>query len=229
MRGNWKLYMCILAAVLLTVPLSAGIHREAAGRQSPVNNDREETPDGCTVPGETPQVEDRVRDVKILGLLPIFPQWYLRHVDIVSTTFYEESDTPALLYLSLELRDLQTATAHFEAVYSIGWSFDDTYYRTGILVRPDGPLDFTVARSIDGDDDVEQREFCEGTFDVENNVLTWEIPKTAVGDPSQGSRLYNIHPNALLRPTGRSLLPPVDLFKDLVNNAKTTGDYTIKY
>ncbi len=64
---------------------------------------------------------------------------------------------------------------------------------------------------------------------MENDVLIWKISKTAVGDPSQGSRLYNIHPHTHLRPTGRSLLPPVDLFKDLVHNAKTTGDYTIKY
>ncbi len=84
-------------------------------------------------------MEDRIRDVKILGLLPIFPQWYLRHVDIVSTTFYEESDTPSVLYLSLELRDLQAATVYFEAVYSIGWSFGSTYYSAGTLVRPDGP------------------------------------------------------------------------------------------
>ena len=227
MRGNQKIYGCVLLAVVLLLPLSVGM------APVPVLHDVDAvSEDACeadVVPLENPQVEDRRWDVKIFGLLPILPQWYLRHVDIVSAMFYEASDTPASLYLSLELRDLQDATVLFEAVYAVGWTLDNTHYGTVLHVRPDGVHNFLVGRSIDGDDDIEEWELCEGTFDAAANVLTWKMPKTAIGNPPQGARLKNIHPHTHLRPTGEATLPPIDLFKDLSHNARTTTEYTIQY
>ena len=226
MRGNQKMFVCMLLAVVFVVPLSVGVEPVLVLHDGIAVSEAVEA-DGVRL--QDPQIEDRIMDVKFFGVLPVFPQWYLQHVDFVSATFYEESDTPAMLYLSLELRDLKASTDRFNAIYAVGWTYNNRQYTTGIHVLPDGPLDFTVGRSIDENDDIDQVDFCDGIFDTENNILTWEIPKTAVGDPSLGSRLYNIHPHTHLRPTGMSLLPPIDLFKDVVKNAITTADYTIQY
>lgn len=230
MRGNLKTCMCILAAVLLLVPLATGgIPMVCLERESTGVCGAEELTELPAGPLETPQVEDRVFDVKIFGLLPILPQCYLRHIDMVSSMFHETSDNPASLYLSLELRDLQERTVLFEAVYAVSWTYDATSYATVVHVRPDGVHAFLVGRSLDADDDIEQWDICEGTFDADSDVLTWRMPKAAVGDPPQSARLENIHPHTHLRPTGEGMFPPADLFKDLSHNAKTTTDYTIKY
>ncbi len=55
MRGNWKRYACILAAVLLTVPFSTGIPRDAAVCERPVNNDMEKYPMAVPFPAGGPR------------------------------------------------------------------------------------------------------------------------------------------------------------------------------
>ena len=177
---------------------------------------------------EDPEVEDRIFDVKLFGIF-VFPlQIHFKYADIVSTWFYENSDNPDYLYVSLKIRDLDAKTDDLEAIYDVDWSYLNNRYICCVHNNPNGYGPFVIGKSTDGDDNYEDWALCNGTFDVENNIITWEVPKTAIGDPLIGHKLTSISPHTHLRFRDDSDLPRMDLFKDLYWNAKTVRDYLIQ-
>ena len=230
--AGWKVLVSLWVVVLISLPLLAvpfevneQIEREDSS--DCLVSIRDKLQAQSLLDG--PEVEDRVRDVKLFGLVRLVPQFALAHVDIVSAKFSEESDNRKYLYLTLELRSLKEKTILFEAVYAVDWTFDAIDYATAVHVRPDGIHAFWVGMSTDWDDDIEDWNFCEGFLDTETNTLTWIVPKGAVGNPQPAEALRYISPHTHLRFTSESGLPRGDLFKDLSHNAKLVNDYIIQY
>jgi len=178
---------------------------------------------------KNPDVVDRIMDVKLFGVIGFPFQANLKYADIVSSWFFENNTNPNFLYVSLKLRDLEDKTDGLEAIYDVDWSFNNNYYITCVHANPYGFGVFSVGRSTDGDDVFEEWEICDGMFDTDSNVITWEVSKDTIGNPQPFSKLINIFPSTHLRFTDNSGLPLMDLFKDLSWNAKTTKDYVIQY
>lgn len=178
---------------------------------------------------ENPEVVDRIMDVKLFGIFGFPFQANLKYADIVSAWFSEDYTNPNFLYVSLKLRDLEDKTDGLEAIYDVDWAYNNNYYITCVHANPNGFGSFSVGRNTDSDDDFEEWEICDGIFDTNSNVITWEVPKESIGNPQPFSKLTNIFPSTHLRFTDDSGLPLMDLFKDLSWNAKTTKDYVIQY
>ena len=174
---------------------------------------------------DDPEVEDRIRDV--FGLFGFLPQFFFKHIDIRSAWFYEDSDTPDYLYVSLELRDLEYKTKMLEAIYVVDWRFNSNSYATCVHTNPDGVRAFFSGKTNDVGNDFEDYVICDGTFDDENNIITWEIPKNAIGDPQPGDILTNTAAVTTLRFTDESGLPLMDLLKDVA--LQGNKDYIIQY
>jgi hypothetical protein len=178
---------------------------------------------------ENPEVVDRLRDVKLFGLINIPLQMEYDYVDIVAAWFQEDNTNPEYLSVSLQIRDLEERTEEFEAIYDVDWLWNNDRFIACLHINPDGIGSFFVGRSLDDDDTIDEWIDCEGIVDTEDNVITWSVPKTFMGNPPQGSTITSISPSTHLRFTDDSGLPLMDLFKDLSWNAIHTHDYRIRY
>jgi len=178
---------------------------------------------------ENPEFEDRTGDVKLFGIIKWFQKSSFKYVDIMSSWFSEDSSNIEYLYVSLELKDLEYKSEGFNAFYSVGWSFDNNFFITSVHIDSNGISDFKIGKSTDEDDDIDYTEICEGIFDVENNIITWIVPKDTIENPQPGDRIYNILPYTYIQLTNKLTFNFMNLFKDLPWNAKITKDYTIQY
>ena len=178
---------------------------------------------------ENPEVEDRILDVKLFGIIPFFPQINFKYADIVSAWIYEEEYNPDFLYMSLKIRDLKDTTDKYDAIYVIGWTFNNIQYSAGVHIFPEGPTPLTAGSLDEEGNDYVDFVICDGSIDSVNDIITWIIPKNAIGNPTIGLKITNIIPHTHLRHTESSGLPLWDLFKDLPWNAKITKDYVIQY
>jgi len=178
---------------------------------------------------QNPEVKDRTRDVKLFGLITLFPQSLFSYVDMVSAWVYEEADHPENLYMSLKIMDLKDTTQKYDAIYSISWMHKSIPYTAGVHIFPSGPSDFCAGPWDEQGNDYVDFVFCDGTIDSSTDIITWIIPKTAIGNPTTGSNITDIVPVTSLRYPDYSIIPMWDLFKDLPWNALVMKDYQIQY
>jgi hypothetical protein len=178
---------------------------------------------------ENPEVVDRIRDVKLFWFFAIPFQMEYKHADIVAAWLHEESATPDALFVSLRIRDLEEKTESLEAIYTVDWAWKMDSYSVCLHIHPDGISSFDVGRSLDHNDDIEEWITCDGVINVEQNSITWSVPKEFIGNPWKGATIQSIFPTTTLRFTDESGLPQMDLFKDTGWNAKTSKEYVIQY
>ncbi len=178
---------------------------------------------------ENPEFVDKIRDVNLFGVIPIPLQMQYTYADIVAAWLHEENANPEYLSVSLQIRDLVEKTESLEAIYDISLTCKNDRFIVMLHINPEGIHPFWVGRFLDESNDIAQWFECEGTADIDTNVITWLVPKEFLGNPSKGSRITSIDPLAILRFTDVSGLPLIDLFKDLPWNAMTSKDYVIQY
>lgn len=178
---------------------------------------------------ENPEVEDRIRDVKLFGLFPFLPQFNFKYVDIISAWIYEEEDNQEYLYMSLKIRNLEDTTEKYDAIYVISWIFNGETYSASVHIFPNGATSLKAGPTDEERNDYIDYVICEGSIDSTNNIINWIIPKNEIGNPWMGSKITDIVPHTHLRYPESSGLPMVDLFKDLPWNAKYIKDYKIEY
>jgi hypothetical protein len=176
-----------------------------------------------------PEIKDKTRDVKLFGLFPLFPQFHFRYIDIVSVWIYEEENNPENLYISLKLMDLKNPTQKYDAIYVIDWNYKSISYTAGTHIFPTGPWPLYAGQWDEQGNDYVNSVICNGNIDSSNHIITWIIPKNAIGNPSKGSKITNISALTDLRYPEGSVIPSVDLFKDLTWNALVMKDYQIQY
>jgi hypothetical protein len=178
---------------------------------------------------ENPEVVDRMRDVKLFGLFTVPFQMKFEYADVIAAWLHEESINPEYLSVSLQLRHLEEKTGLLEAIYDVDWLWKQDRFIANLHINPDGIGQFFVGRSLNGDDSIDEWIGCDGLVDIENNVITWFVPKEFMRNPPKGSTITFIRPHTHLRFTDDSGLPLTDLFKDLSWNAKITKDYVMEY
>ena len=109
------------------------------------------------------------------------------------------------------------------------YAYNNIQYSASVHIFPQGPTPLLAGPTNEEGNDYIDYVICDGDIDVTNNIITWIIPKTAIGNPSTGLKISNILPHTHLRYPEYSIIPMWDLFKDLPWNAKVTNDYIIKY
>ena len=176
-----------------------------------------------------PEIEDRTRDVMLFGLFPFLPQFNFKYVDIISAWIYEEQDNQDVLYMNLKIRNLEETTEKYDAIYVLGWVYNNIHYSASVHIFPQGPTSLVAGSTDEEGNDYVNFVVCEGKIDSINDIITWIIPKDAIGNPSTGLKITNIVPHTHLRYPESSAIPMWDLFKDLPWNAKVTKDYIIEY
>ena len=132
---------------------------------------------------ENPEIEDGEKDLEgFFGML--FPRFF-KHIDIISGWFYENSTEPNTLYIALKVRDLEYKK--LRTIYSIHWEYNGKPYATGIHTYSYGEslVAFTGCMEVGNETMYEIDAF----FDLEKNIITWDVPKEYIGNPEPGEVL----------------------------------------
>ena len=158
------------------------------------------------------------------------PLWqiYLKHLDIVSFSVYEDSDEPGFLYANMNVRDFKYSERL--TCYVIYWTYECTRYYAVIHIHTGGE-----ALSINaGYFDESCKAHCtpiNGDINEEDNTLTWIIPKDIIGNPEAGDEFTEIHANTfLIFQKSCETKFPIYLAKDIARPLIGVGyTYTVQY
>jgi len=134
--------------------------------------------------------------VRIPGLFTLFrtigmfPFDSFAVIDIQSAWFYEQSDNPTFLFTALKLEDVFLIKQ--TQIYSIKWTMNGKQYSTSVHsdMMNGVHTSFMGGSSHAGG----TSEEITGSFDVENNIIHFSVPKDIIGNPQPGDILTE--PNA---------------------------------
>lgn len=168
-----------------------------------------------------PIVTDDTEDV--MGLLAfLFPQEKISFLDIESALFYENPDEPDYLYASIKFVDLTMRKWH--TIYSIIWEYNGERYYLSVHYREYG--DVATYSTLHG----EYTEKITGTFDVDNDIVTFIIPKKSIGNPQPGDMLTKPQVLTSLRPFKRDRPLLLRIFGEIGKDyAASDNNYVILY
>jgi hypothetical protein len=168
-----------------------------------------------------PIITDDTEDV--MGLLAIIlPQEEISFLDIDSVWFTEKPDDSDNLYASIKFVDLTMRKWH--TIYSIIWEYKGEIYFVSVHYREYGTVSTYSATYGD------QSKIITGSFDVENDIVTFIIPKNTINNPQPGEILTKPQVLSSLRPFKRDhpimLLILAEIGKDYANSE---NKYIIQY
>lgn len=162
------------------------------------------------------------------------------YVDILSAWFYEDPDEPGYLYTALKIANLKDKRG---TVYAIHWYCDGVHYDTGlhngILIPKIEGMSWSCAyyerhpiwfwRWIPAD--TWNDSYNSGYFDLENNIITWKIHKSCVGNPQPGDVLTKSYVFTAQRISKIGLIPFGPLFRSFSDGTSylDSKDYIIQY
>jgi hypothetical protein len=130
-------------------------------------------------------------------------------VDIISAWFYESSENPEYLIVSLKINNLQGS--FFGGGYEVLWTFNDIRY--AVHGEIDSILPFEIGWKCGeykrgSSFDLMDMADCKATYDRETGIITWEVPKNEIGNPGSGDILTKTY--------AKSCLEIVSFFKILI-------------
>ena len=145
---------------------------------------------------ENPEIEDETDDLfgtfirkpnifNFFKTLKIFNIENFDFIDIKSAWFYENSEKPDILYLAIKLKNLDFINQR--TIYAMHWIFNEKTYAVGVHVHTDGEM-----QSFFGGQTFRRwGPFYDinGSFDIENSIVTFEIQKNIIGNPEPGDIL----------------------------------------
>jgi hypothetical protein len=180
---------------------------------------------------ENPEIKDELGDA-ILG-----------YIDIISVSFYENSDESGYLYIKMELKDL--SKSFFGGLYQVEWTYNDIVYASFLNIGYKGksiPKGFICGKYGRGsNNDLFNMPICEGSIDKDVGIIIWKIPKINIGNPQQDdilkkpwskscfSGIYGLTSFIRFIPfLGRDLAPTF-IDEEGINRFDYGRDYILKY
>jgi len=133
--------------------------------------------------------------------LPLHNSWrpilqpFLKHLDIVSFSVYEDADEPDYLYAEMTVRDFQYS--EIRSCYAIHWTYQGRNYYAGTNTHTLGDAVAPIAGYFDASNTAHDFPVM-GEINEETNTLTWIIPKDIIGNPEAGDSLLDVHANSYL-------------------------------
>jgi hypothetical protein len=168
-----------------------------------------------------PLLIDDTEDV--MGLIAkILPQEELSFLDIESVWFNENPDDPDYIYMSIKFVDLTMRKWH--TIYSIKWEYKGEIYFVSVHYREYGTVS-TYSATYG-----ENSEIITGSFEVENDIVTFIIPKNTINNPQPGEALTKPQILTSLRPFKRDHLLMLLIFAEIGKDyASSENKYIIQY
>jgi hypothetical protein len=165
----WEVAMLVRKGIL---GILIGIGILAVGFQSTVLGDPND-----------PEIVDAVGDTSLILL------------DIEAAWFYEKESEPEYLFTGMKINYLKE---YYNAVFSIRWTFGDNDYVSGLNTYFQRSKVFRCGLPYQGRYwQWNRMPECEGTVDIENDVITWKILKSTIGHPQPGDVLTNTRAHAV--------------------------------
>ena len=145
---------------------------------------------------EDPEIVDEIDDIfgtfirnpklfSFFKALKIFNIDNFDFMDIKSAWFYESPGQQDNLCCAIELKNLEFINQR--TIYAMHWEFNQKSYAVAVHVYKNGDIQgFFAGRTI--------RRWgkyydIEGSFDLENNIVRFETPKSLIGNPEPGDIL----------------------------------------
>ena len=172
------------------------------------------------------------RNTKILNFftkLNIFKIETFDFMDITSAWFYENPDKPDYLYTAIKLKNLDFINQR--TIYAMHWEFEGKNYAVGTHIISNGEILGFFAGETFGI--INKNRYgpyhdANGSFDLENNIVMFEIQKYIIGDPEPGEVLTKTDAWTGLRFIFEPLTIPLggEVAKDWAGYGR---DYIIQY
>jgi hypothetical protein len=168
---------------------------------------------------EKPSLFQRLKNIGTLADIDNFD-----FLDIVSGWFYEKENEPDYLFTAIKLKNLELKEQR--AIYAMHWEYDGEQYGTGVHTHSNG--DYQQFVTVNSEADITS---IDGTFDLENDIVTFKIPKFLIGNPKTGDILTKTDAWTALRlkvgnPATVLISGQGELIKDWAGYGR---DYTIQY
>ncbi len=184
---------------------------------------------------ENPEIVDETDDLfgmfirkpiifNFFKTLKIFDIETFDFMDITSAWFYENPDQQDILYLAIELKNLEFINQR--TIYAMHWKFNDKSYAAAVHVHTNGEIQgFFAGRTIGR---WGKYYDISGSFEIENNIVRFETPKSIIGNPEPGDILTKTDAWTGLRFIFEPATIPLggEAAKDWAGYG---ADYTIKY
>jgi hypothetical protein len=172
------------------------------------------------------------RNIKILNFftkLNIFKIETFDFMDITSAWFYENPDKPDYLYTAIKLKNLDFINQR--TIYAMHWEFEGKNYAVGTHIISNGEiLGFFAGETfgIFNKNRYGPYHDANGSFDLENDIVFFEIQKNVIGDPEPGDVLTKTDAWTGLRFIFEPLTIPLggEVAKDWAGYGR---DYIIEY
>lgn len=148
-------------------------------------------------------VHHSIRLVRKNGKIPIaiFQSWnpllqiFLKYLDIVSFSIFEDTDEPEFLHANMRIRNFKYS--ELRSCYYIYWKYDGTRCFAGTNTHTKGEYVRSIAGYWDADDTAHYSTI-NGEINEEDNTLTWTIPKDLILNPEAGDQLVEIYAGTFL-------------------------------
>ena len=187
---------------------------------------------------QNPEIVDETDDLfgifttnpKILNFFTkskIFNMESFDFMDITSAWFYENPDKPDYLYTAIKLKNLEFINQR--TIYAIHWVFEGKNYAVGVHVISNGEiLGFFAGETFGIFNRYGPYHDANGSFDLNNDIVIFEIPKNVIGNPEPGDILTKTDAWTGLRFIFEPLTIPLggEVAKDWAGYGK---DYVIQY
>jgi len=148
---------------------------------------------------EDPEIVDETND--LFGIFALKPNVYnfftklkifnmesLDFMDITSAWFYENQDKPDYLYTAIKLKNLELINQR--TIYAMHWEFNNKNYAVGVHVYSNGETQgFFAGQTFGIFNRYGPNHNASGIFDIENDVVLFEISKDVIGNPEPGDIL----------------------------------------
>ena len=159
----------------------------------------------CVIAGDeqNPEIVDETND--LYGLFAIKPNVYnfftkfnifnmesFDFMDITSAWFYENPDKPDYLYTAIKLKNLEFINQR--TIYAMHWEFKDKNYAVGVHVYSNGTTKgFFAGETFGIFNKYRYGPYynASGLFDIDNDLVIFEISKDVIGNPEPGDKLTN--------------------------------------
>ena len=170
-------------------------------------------------------------DVKPLFLLQhLNPLWqiFLKHLDIVSFSIYEDSDEPGFLHANMNIRDFKYS--ELRTSYVIYFTFNCIVYYIAATTHTKGECVGFTSGYFNQDGTVHYTQI-DGEINEEQNEISWIVPKDIIGNPEGGDEFVNIHANTfLILQKECNVKFPIHLAEDIAKPLLKIGyTYEIQY
>ena len=173
-----------------------------------------------------PEFEDEKDDIIIFEeYYSYFLNKFFKSVDIISGWFFEESDSPDIIYISLKMGNLRLPRLF--GIYAVVFVYNGTYYACGLRTHSKGDYFYELVGYIDGQGEHYKNLIGISSFDTESNIITWAVPKELIGNPQPGESIGSFYANAFLRTKDEQII--FDTPNILADRVYSTNHYTIQY